>query len=137
MKSESFSRFTMDPLSVPRIYYEFTILFAISICINYYNREFTMKSLAFSRFTTTSLFAISNWYYQYGSNIFLKNSKFIYNLFHEFNMISFLVTRIHFGFTFLFSISIWINNPFREFTMDQFIITANSLWILYWFREFT
>ena len=77
MKSESFSRFTMDPLSVPRIYYEFTILFAISICINYYNREFTMKSLAFSRFTTNSLwilqffrksiilFLISNWYYQY------------------------------------------------------------------------
>ena len=110
--SLSLSRFTLDPLSFPRIHNEY-----------YQLRKFTINLLSFSR-------------YQYGSFTFFVNSELISYLFREFTISSLSVTRIHQGFIILFVINIdpynfsLIQNWFEFFSRNHcgsIIISVNSL----------
>ena len=143
----------MDPLSFPRVHYEFTIscanspwiyclsreftiLFAISILIHYLFCEFGIDSSSVPRITLSSL-SVTRIHYpfrdQYGSINFFLNSELIYYFSREITLDQLSFPLIHYQFC--------------EFTLDpssvlrnqwEFIIKfVNYLWIYFNFRKFT
>ena len=95
--SLSFSRLTIDSLSVTRIHYRFIIFF--------------VNPLSFLRiFFGSIIIPASSLRIHYPSHVF----SWIHYKLHEFNLhlLSFLL--IHYDFTFLFANSLWNNYQFHE-----------------------
>ena len=103
--------FTMDPLSISRIHYEFTMCFDNSPC-------FSRIHYGFINF----FFANSLWL-PYLFLEFTMNSRCvsrIHYLFRKYTIFVNTLSRFHYEFTISFTNLLWIHYLFHEFTMDRY-----------------
>ena len=110
-----FREFTLDLLSFTRNHGEFTIIFTLSMWIQYLLCDFTPNQLSISRFH------------------------------YELTLSSLSVSRISYKFTICFAILLWIHHRFCEITIESLfilwiyyipkIILVDSAWINYFFLE--
>ena len=88
-----------------RIHFKCTFVFAVSLWIHYLFREFTIKTLSYSR-------------NHFECTIFFDNSIWQLYLFRESTMNSLSFSQINYEFTIFFANSLWIHFLSRESTMN-------------------